>query len=141
MVEQLSFFETFEVQQDVEQVEALTDTEQLKKFALCFTVGEKGGNPQVHFMMSEEDAMKFCQDPRTKGVLRGFRWAYHWTSVFSYLDNAREFFDKDKRRILNLKKCKDNGKYDGIIDDLKCRKISLEEIPDVLEPYGVKVLI
>lgn len=49
--------------------------------AIVFLAHKNFGGPKKRalFRMSESDARKFCQDPRTKDVERD-KWACHWTN-------------------------------------------------------------
>ena len=61
------------------------------------------------FIVTIEDAMKFCSDDRTKGKLYGKEWMYVWTTAVYYLS---------VNDINELVFREDNGSQNHIIKEL-----------------------
>ena len=101
---------------------------------LCFlfTVSEHTRGGKVHFLVSRDEAMRFCSDDRTKGVYMGGKWMYCWTSV----DNA---FVSMNDKIVIGRNVTDNGKYDDLLHELRIKPIPLSDYKKTLEPLGFKV--
>jgi len=106
--------------------------EELDNYALLFTSSIKGGHSGYHFAMTVTDAMKFCSSDKSKGKYMGSEWAYHWTRVTTYLIEEEPHFD--------IRKWKDNNKYDKIIADLGLTKIGLAQFAATFTPLGIEVV-
>lgn len=110
--------------------------EELRKWAFLYTSTEHvGGNNKstiIRFMMTVEDAMKWCESDLSKGVMYGGKWAYFWTSVYNFT------FCRwgDSKVVLDAHA--DNGTFDERIKSLGLRKYSIAEIPGILRPLGVE---
>ena len=117
--------------------------EALDEFAFLYTATEKGNSTGIKFMASRADAMRWCSDPASRGVLLGTAWAYFWTSVPNFLrhhcGDADTYGDASKL-ILDLSRLTDNGEWDERIAAAGCRMIKLDEIAGILEPLGVEVI-
>jgi hypothetical protein len=68
----------------------------------------RGGRGEDIFMMSVEDAKKFCSHPKTKGVFMGGEYIFMWTSLKNLFDNP----DSELRFKPN------NHSQDAIIEEL-----------------------
>lgn len=136
-VEQSTLFdiEPKEVERHEEQPEHY-DRDGLSRIALLYTGTEAGNNSGVRFAMSIEDAMAWCSHEMSRGVLRGTRWAYFWTSALNFIEchwgGGRPKFD--------FSKAVDNGQWDERIASLGLRKYSFHEFPDLFGPLGIEVL-
>ncbi len=56
----------------------------LSDWAFLYTAGRAGHNTGIRFMMSREDAMRWCESDLSHGVLHGNHWAYFFTSVENF---------------------------------------------------------
>lgn len=141
MNEQLSLFDDIP-QEDT--LKTIDNEEPLKNIAFLYTATECGNNSGIRFMMNINDAMKFCEHPKSQGVLHGTHWAFFFTSVYNFLHSHDDYGDKShansriKKYSINLKGCiEDKGTYDWLIDELGIKKINVSDIPKVLLKYGV----
>ena len=115
----------------------------LKDLAFVYTAtegGKHGGraSSMIRFAMPYLDAMEFCSMPNTSGQYLGNRWAYFFTSFYNYIivrDSAYKVIHLD----LDLRGCKDDGRYDAVCAEHGLRKYSLAEIRDMLAPHGIRV--
>ena len=105
----------------------------LDEYALLYTCTAKGNNSDIHFMMTREDAVKWCESDLSKGVMMGTPWAYFWTSV-------KNFVFCPWGGNIDLRKARDNGKWDDKIASLGLKKISIDEMPSILQSLGVTVI-
>lgn len=114
------------------------DRAALEGWALLYTATDAGTHSGIRFMLTLEDAQKWCSSPVSSGQLHGTRWAYFYTSVANLLGrNAGYGMELD---ALDLSGEYDNGDWDERIAAAGCAKISLHEIAGVLQPLGVTVL-
>lgn len=109
----------------------------LEDYALLYTATSTGTNSGIRFMMTLDDARRWCSSPESSGVLYGTEWAYYFTSVARFLNRGDVYGHLD---VLDLRNTADNGTWDERIAAAGCVKISLHEIPAVLRPLGVTVL-
>ncbi len=115
----------------------LVDLDALENYALLYTVSEKGNHSGIRFMMTLEDAQKWCSAPESSGTLHGTRWAYFYTSVARFL--GRDYSYTGVIDELDLRDEFDNGSFDDRIAAAGCEKIGLSQIRSVLRPFGVVV--
>lgn len=120
----------------------------LRALAFLYTATEKGNNSGIRFMMSLDDAMAFCEHPKSSGVLHGTHWAYYFTSVYNFLHAHDDYAGIEHagarvhEKFLNLKGAtEDKGTFDWLIEEMHLHKINISEIPKVLEPLGVRCLV
>ncbi|MDO4571673.1 MAG: hypothetical protein Q4D38_14925 [Planctomycetia bacterium] len=106
-------------------------------YAFLYTATATGKNSGVHFMMSTEDAQNWCASPKSQGVYCGNPWAYFYTTVQNF--TTCHWFKNEK--VLELRGCCDNGKYDAIIEEMKLKKYSLDEMKTILSRFGIRVNI
>lgn len=111
--------------------------ESLADYAFLYTATEKGNNSGIRFMMTTEDAQKWCSSEFSQGVLHGTSWSYFYTSVENYV----KCHWGTKKPIIDLRKCTDNGSYDEKIFMVGAVKISFTESKNILERFGINVLI
>lgn len=132
---QLSFFERQEIPLVRIQPPILVgaNLEALKRYAFLYTVNQTGKHSGIRFMMTVEDAQAWCESPISKGVMMGPEWMYCWTAVSIYIGAYR------REETIDLTEEHDNGAWDERIALLGLTKIGLDEIGDVLAPFGVKV--
>ena len=101
-----------------------------------YTGTSTGKNSGIKFMLTVEDAQKFCSDPRTAGQLYGSEWAYFYTTV-------REFLYRGKKELIvkkiDITKIVDNNSFDPLLAELGCKKIPIEDFHIYLEPLGIEV--
>ena len=104
-----------------------------EKSDLCFlfTAGETTGFSGYRFLVTREDAMKFCSDPRSKGMRYGSKWAY----FFLTLSHAFECTEK-----IELKDIIDNGSFDYLIKELNISIIPKTKWRDLLTPFGFEII-
>lgn len=109
----------------------------LADYAFLYTCTEKGHNSGIHFMMTTEEAQKWCCSDLSKGVMMGTQWDYFWTSVKNFVGC---YWNLAENAIIDLRKHKDNGRWDAKIASLGLHKYSYSEMRDVLKPFGITVL-
>lgn len=113
------------------------DLEGLENYAILYTATETGKNSGIHYVMTTEDAQKWCSSPVSRGQYMGSEWAYFWTSVKNYL-SCVWMGESDE---LDLTKLSDNGSWDDKLASVGVRKIPISELPELFRPFGVKVKI
>lgn len=86
----------------------------------------RGGNT-ITCAMSVDDARTLCSDERS----RGNGWTMCWTALEHYM--------AETGGVMMLKYCRDNGKQDGIIEELGLSKYPIEHFEELLEPLGYEV--
>ena len=101
-----------------EEVEQTKDRDFGNRYAFLFTATEKGNSTDVHFMMTLEDAKKWCSLPISRGLLHGTRWAYFFTSVENFFE-----CHWGGHAIQTLNAWCDNGKWDEKIKEAGLTKI------------------
>lgn len=109
--QQMSLFGELDIPKE-EKEEPRGDKNFGEKYAFLFTATEKGNSTDVHFMMTIEDAQKWCSLPISKGVLHGTRWAYFYTSVENFFNCHWGGHAAD-----TLADWHDNGKWDEKIKE------------------------
>lgn len=78
-----------------------------KSEAVVYMVTQAGGCATWLYVLTREDAIKFCSHPSTKGKGRGGEWLFMWTTAFTdWRDHTKEF-----RR-------KDDGRFDKLFEEL-----------------------
>lgn len=81
--------------------------ENIPEYALCMANrGSRDGLKNIVYLVSEEDAMKFCSSPLTKGN--------NWMFVFSKLENFLNDNGKLSRRWVRA----DDGRFADLIEQL-----------------------
>ena len=96
---QLTLFDLSEFTESGEPKAAISDD--VDNYAFLYTSTETGKASGIHFMMTLNDARKFCESPVSQGCTHGIRWAYFWTSVRNYVEQYGECSDiKEGRRTL-----------------------------------------
>lgn len=137
-MQQISIFDFLEEKQkEVEEKEELHIAESLSDYAFLYTSTATGQNSGIHFMMTLDDAMKWCESDLSHGVYLGNRWAYFFTSVKNFIGCHWG----THKPTLDFRKFKDNGKWDSKIASLGLKKYSFKEIHDILTPLGVEVIL
>jgi len=86
-------------------------TGDIKNYASVYLCNEKTGRGNDVFIMSIDDAKKFCNDDRTKGVYLGNKWIYMFTSL--------EYLLNDCDSEINFKM--DNGSQQKVIEELNIK--------------------
>lgn len=82
------------------------------EYALCMAnYGARDGLRNIMFLVSEEDAMKFCSSPLTKGN--------NWMFVFSKVENFLNDNGKLSRRLVRA----DDGRFSDLIDELNIETV------------------
>lgn len=109
----------------------------LDDWALLYTATATGEHSGIHFMMTVEDAMTWCESNISHGVTMGIPWAYFWTSVKNFLS----CYWMGESTTIDLTRATDNGKWDEKIAEMGLTKISIYKIPDILGPLGVTVIL
>lgn len=107
----------------------------LHELAILYTATEAGNNSGIRFMMTVDDAMRWCEQDVSKGVLHGTAWAYFWTRVSSFIT----CYWLNDEPCIDLRDAKDDGSWDERIAAAGCKKIAVWEFSEVLNPLGVKV--
>lgn len=105
----------------------------LEAVALMYTSTELGNSSGIRFALSIEDAHTWCSSSVSRGSLHGTKWAYFWTSAWNYCCEQHE-------HTLDLTGMVDSGEWDERIVDAGCKKISLIELPPILEPLGIRCI-
>ncbi|MCD7827444.1 MAG: hypothetical protein LUG85_02775 [Clostridiales bacterium] len=100
--------------------------------------GAASKSSTVRFMMSLEDAQKWCSSDMSCGTLYGTPWAYFFTSVENYCNCH---WGQLRGCTLDMRKVNDNGKYDDKIKSLGLKKYNKQEMKEILKAYGIDVLI
>ena len=141
MSEQLSLFDAAELPKtQPKRKEKRTDSvdlEGLSNYALLYTATETGKNSGIHYVMTVEDAQKWCSSDVSQGQYMGSHWAYFWTSIKNYL-TCVWMGDSD---VLDLTIVQDNGSWDDKLAAVGVRKIPLKDCPALFAPFGIKVKI
>lgn len=83
----------------------------------------KAGVANITFIMSREDAVKFCSDERTS--CKRASWAFFFDTIDNALDNNNKFIKKMF--------AKNNGKQDKVIEELGLTVYSIEEAQELLD--------
>ena len=112
------------------------DMEALHDLAILYTATELGNNSGIRFMMTVEDAMKWCEAPVSRGSLMGTEWAYFWTRVSNFIT----CYWLNDAPCIDFRDASDDGSWDQRIADAGCKKISAWEFSKVLNPLGVQVV-
>jgi len=82
------------------------------EYALCMaSYGARDGLKRIVFLVSEEDAMKFCSSPLTKGQ--------DWMFVFTKVENFLNDNGKLSRRLIAA----DDGRFAGLIEQLNIETV------------------
>lgn len=115
---------------------AEVDLKGLEAFAFLYTATEKGTNSGIRFMATIEDAKKWCSSDNSKGVIKGTRWAYMFTTVANFIGCHWGL----EKPVLDIRKMKDNGEWDERIAATGCHKIGFDEFKKVLSPFGLVVV-
>lgn len=137
-MQQISIFDFLEEKaKEVEEKEELHIAESLSDYAFLYTSTATGKNSGIHFMMTLDDAMKWCESDLSHGVYLGNRWAYFFTSVKNFIGCHWG----THKPTLDFRKFKDNGKWDSKIASFGLKKYSFKEIHDILTPLGVEVIL
>lgn len=110
----------------------------LDEYALLYTATETGTNSGVRFMMTVEDAQRWCESPESRGFTHGTEWAYFWTRVSNFMRRNDPY--EQPGDTLTLARAFDNGSWDERIANAGCVKIDLDDIAGILRPLGVKVV-
>lgn len=134
--EQLSIFDFLEEKPEAGQKEKPQGSI-LSDYAFLYTSTATGKNSGIHFMMTKEDAMKWCDSDLSHGSIMGNEWAYFWTTVQNFI--ACHW--GTHKPTLDFRKARDNGIYDEKIAALGLKKYGFEEIRDILKPLGVEVVL
>ena len=104
-------------------------------YSFLFTSSEKSGYGGVKFMMTTEDAKKFCSDNRSKGNM----WAYFFTSIKNHIlaNNTKPYPAID----LSSRIHGDNGSFDWLIEELGLEKIPLSEAAKIISGFGIPIKV
>lgn len=145
--EQPTLFDEIEVEEKREQEtkRKIKNEAELDKWALLYTATAKGNNSGVHFMMTLEDASKWCSSDLSHGTYLGTEWAYFFTSVKNFVNFHCWGMDSEYRTnktwgVIDLRHYTDNGKWDEKINALGLKKYGWHDMKRILEPLGVEVL-
>jgi len=111
----------------------------MDNLAFLYTAGQSGKNSGIKFMLSVEDAQKFCSDDRSKGSLYGSEWAYFYTTVREFIYRGKPPEKKKNPNLLDVSRVFDNGSFDPLLKELGCKKIPVQDFHIYLEPLGVQV--
>ncbi len=110
----------------------------LSDWAFLYTAGRAGHNTGIRFMMTREDAVAWCESDLSHGNIHGNPWAYFFTSVENFCNCH---WGQLKGVTLDLRKLTDNGQWDEKIAGLGLTKYGKREIRDILQKYGIEVLV
>ncbi len=113
------------------------DLDALANYAILYTATETGKNSGIHYVMTLDDAQKWCSSDVSRGQYMGNKWAYFWTSIANYL-TCVWMGESDE---LDLSTLTDGGSWDNKLDAVGVKKIPVETLPELFAPYGVKVKI
>lgn len=108
----------------------------LHELAILYTATEAGNNSGIRFMMTVDDAMKWCENNVSRGVLHGTQWAYFWTRVSNFVT----CYWLNDEPCIDLSSARDDGSWDARIEAAGCKKISVWEFSKVLNPLGVQIV-
>lgn len=72
-MQQISIFDFLEEQKETKGKEELHIAESLADYAFLYTSTATGQNSGIHFMMTVDDAMKWCGSDLSHGVYLGNR--------------------------------------------------------------------
>ena len=112
----------------------------LQNYALLYTATQRGtqktNSTQIRFMMSVEDARKFCESDLSEGKMYGSQWCYCWTSVWNFLYKAWT-----AGQGIVIDSMADNGSYDSKIENLGCKKYGARDMYEILSKLGVQITI
>lgn len=145
--EQPTLFDEIEIEEKSEKKnqKEIRNEEELDKWAFLYTATAKGNNSGIHFMMTLEDARKWCSSELSRGVFHGTEWAYFFTSVKNFVNfhcwgMDSEYRTNKKWGVIDLRHYTDNGKWDCKIASLGLKKYGLYDMKRILEPLGIEVL-
>lgn len=136
MEEQLDLFgnEPRHRNEKAERIDAARDAAP-ENIALLYTCTACGNSTGGHFFMEIDDAKKFCDDDRSRGVLHGTPWAFFWTSLKNYCGN---YWDLTLHGVDFSKFC-DNGTRDKLCDEIGVHPLNPLRVFDELERGGISV--
>ena len=120
----------------------IRNEKELDNWALLYTATAKGNNSGVHFMMTMEDARKWCSSELSRGVYMGAEWAYFFTSVknFAYCHWGGNHSTNRRVGCIDLRHYVDNSKWDEKIKALGLKKYDMHDMKRILEPLVIEVL-
>lgn len=146
--EQPTLFDEIEIEEKrkKEAKQKIKNEAELDKWAFLYTATAKGNNSGIHFMMTLEDARKWCSSELSRGVYMGAEWAYFFTSVKNFINfhcwgMDSEYRTNKKWGEIDLRHYVDNGKWDKKIEELGLKKYGIYDMKRILEPLGIEVLI
>lgn len=113
------------------------DFDALANYAILYTATETGKNSGIHYVMTLDDAQKWCSSDVSRGQYMGDQWAYFWTSISNYL-TCVWMGESDE---LDLSMLTDDGSWNAKLDAVGVKKIPVETLPELFASYGVKVKI
>lgn len=111
--------------------------DKLQDYAFIYTVS-RGGSSGIKFMLSTEDARKWCSSDKSKGGWGMRAWISMYTSAYNFLFVAWTACTADKLQ-LDLSKCKDDGREDKDLKELGLTKYDFVAIKKILADYGFNV--
>lgn len=112
----------------------------LRSLAVLYTATEKGNSTGPRYIMTVEDAMKFCSDPRSGGAVHGTRWAFFWSSLYNYANCYwMRSEEDDGPQYIDLTSLYDDGRFDWLIKELGIAPVSLEKLKDLETNYDVAI--
>lgn len=133
----------FELQREAPRFPTGVNEAALRGLAFLYTATAAGTATGIKFMATIEHAQLWCETPISKGRHYDTEWAYFWTSTWHFINNysgEREAYGGPLVYTLDLSRCEDNGEWDERIASTGCHKISLPDIPGILQPLGVCVI-
>ena len=111
-------------------------------YAVVYLVTQGGEYYHAHFngnlfVLTIEDAMKFCSDDCSKGTSRGNQWIMMWTSIKKYAEHNNHLGDNKHadRKKEPFVFIKDTGKQDKDFERLGIHKPSIEECKKILDYF------
>ena len=102
-----------------------------ESYAFLYTATEKGNATDIHFMMTLDDAKKWCSLDVSRGNFHGTKWAYFFTTVENFF-----FCHWGGHAADTFKRWRDNGLWDQKISDAGLRKIGFDDAERLLRING-----
>lgn len=144
---QKTLFDEIEIEEkrEEEAKQKIKNEEELDKWAFLYTATATGNNSGIHFMMTLEDAKKWCSSPLSRGSFLGAEWAYFFTSVKNFVNFHCWGMDSEYRTNkiwgrIDLRRYSDNGKWDEKIMSLGLTKYNAYDMKRILGPLGIEIL-
>ena len=135
-VGQTTIFDYIDVPEETAEQETPSYT--TTDYCLVYLVTRHGGNQGNLFILTKEDAMKFCEDDCSHGRGRGGEWMFNWTSLEHFRQNtdASAQYKNTHGKLEPFRFLIDTGKQDDDFERLGIVKPTRHEMMDILEELG-----